>query len=78
MEHTCKNCGYAVGWIDNERFMMCNYYKDKVDGPACDHWKEKDMTGDEARQEVIQRLQALRQQLLGIIGELEMEGNQVI
>jgi DNA-binding transcriptional MerR regulator len=40
--------------------------------------KEKDMTGDEARQEVIQRLQALRQQLLGIIGELEMESNQVI
>ena len=40
--------------------------------------KEKDMTGDEARQEVIQRLQALRQQLLGIIGELETESNQVI
>ena len=40
--------------------------------------KEKDMTSDEARQIVIQRLQALRQQLLGIIGELEMESNQVI
>ena len=40
--------------------------------------KEKDMTGDEARQIVIQRLQALRQQLLGIIGELETESNQVI
>ena len=40
--------------------------------------KEKDTTGDEARQIVIQRLQALRQQLLGIIGELETESNQVI
>jgi len=38
---------------------------------------EKDMTGDEARQEVIQRLQGLRQQLLGIIGELETESNHV-
>ena len=40
--------------------------------------KEKDMTGDEARQIVIQRLQALRQQLLGIVSELETESNQVI
>ena len=34
---------------------------------------DKDMTGDEARQEVIQRLQGLRQQLLGIIEELEKD-----
>ncbi len=40
--------------------------------------KEKDMTGDEARQEVIQRLQGLRQQLLGIIDELEQEKSMVI
>jgi len=40
--------------------------------------KEKDMTGDEARQEVIQRLQALRQRLLGIIDELEQERSMVI
>ncbi len=39
--------------------------------------REKDMTGDEARQEVIQRLQGLRQQLLGIIDELGKE-NRVI
>ena len=40
--------------------------------------KEKDMTGDEARQEVIQKLQGLRQQLLGIVAELESTSNRVI
>ena len=40
--------------------------------------KERDMTGDEARQEVIQKLQGLRQTLLGIIAELEQEKNFVI
>lgn len=40
--------------------------------------KQKDMTGDEARQEVIQKLQGLRQRLLGIVAELESTCNRVI
>lgn len=40
--------------------------------------KEKNRTGDEARQEVIQKLQGLRQQLLGIVAELESTSNRVI
>ena len=53
----------------------------RVEGLSIDGAKrklnEKDMTGDEARQEVIQRLQGLRQQLLGIIGELENDSIKV-
>lgn len=51
MEHTCKNCEYAVGWINNERFMMCNYYRGTVDGHTCYHWKAKDMTVDDDAEE---------------------------
>lgn len=40
--------------------------------------KQKNMTGDEARQEVIQKLQGLRQRLLGIVAELESTCNRVI
>lgn len=40
--------------------------------------KQKDMTGDEARQEVIQKLQGLRQRLLGIVAELESTCNRVV
>jgi len=40
--------------------------------------REKDMTGDEARQAVIQRLQGLRQRLLGIVEAMDMENSNSV